>query len=153
MNTPQTIADFLKCRSFAVVGASNDRNKYGNIVFRALIDSGRNTFPIHPTASTVESATAYPLLSEAPEVPEAVSIVTRPEVTRQIVSEAARLGVRVVWMQPGAEDAEASRIARDAGLPLIDDGSCILVALSKERVAKKGSAYPSVRKSSRSQGQ
>lgn len=129
----QEIADFLNAGSFAVAGASNDRSKYGNIVFRALVDSGRIPYPIHPTASTIEGYAAYASLAEAPVVPDAVSIVTRPEVTREIVTQAARIGVRFVWMQPGAEDAQASRIARAAGLAVIDDGSCILVAIAKER--------------------
>lgn len=129
----QAIGEFLNCKSFAVAGASNDRSKYGNIVYRALIDSGRDTVPIHPNASAIEGAKAYPTLGDSPSLPEAVSIVTRPEATRLIVAQAANLGVRCVWMQPGAEDAEASRIAREAGMIVIDDGSCILVALAGER--------------------
>ncbi len=126
------IAEFLHGKSFAVAGVSADRSKYGNIVFCALRDSGRNTIPIHPTADLVEGSKAYATLAEAPSVPESLSIVTRPEVTREIVAQAALLGVRSVWMQPGAEDAVASRIARDAGMVVIDDGSCILVALASE---------------------
>lgn len=127
-----TIAEFLKCKSFAVAGASTDRSKYGNIVFRALRDSGRDTIPIHPTAQFVEGSKAYPNLRSAPHPPHALSIVTRPEVTRDIVEQASQLGVHYVWMQPGAEDEIASRRARDAGMIVIDDGSCILVALAQE---------------------
>ncbi|MFN6130891.1 MAG: CoA-binding protein [Planctomycetota bacterium] len=127
------ISEFLRCTSFAVAGASADRSKYGNIVFRALCDSGRDTLPIHPTADRIEGIRAYPSLEDAPRIPQALSIVTRPEVTRSILAQAAKLGVRCVWMQPGAEDAEASSIAREAGMLVIDDGSCILIALATER--------------------
>lgn len=126
------ITEFLDCNSFAVAGASSDRSKYGNIVFRALRDSGRNTTPIHPTAALIEGAPAFPTLAEVPLCPEALSIVTRPEVTRQIVEQAVQLGIRYVWMQPGAEDALASQRARDAGLTVVDDGSCVLVALARK---------------------
>lgn len=126
-------ADFLKCKSFAVVGASADRTKYGNIIFRALRDSGRDTSPIHPTAEQIEGSQAYPTIASIPRTPEAISIVTRPEVTRDIIDQALKLGVKYVWMQPGAEDAIASGRARDAGLTVIDDGSCVLVALAQEK--------------------
>lgn len=127
-------AEFLRCTSFGVAGASADRSKYGNIIFRALVDSGRETLPIHPTADRIEGLKAYRSLEDVPKIPEALSIVTRPEVTRGIIDQAAKLGVRCVWMQPGAEDAEASRIARAAGMIVIDDGSCILVALAARKL-------------------
>ncbi len=73
---------------------------------------------------------AYATLRDLPRVPESLSIVTPAEVTRRVVQEAIALGVSNIWMQPGAEDEEASQAARDAGLVVIDDGSCILIALS-----------------------
>lgn len=128
---------FLLCRTIAVAGASTDRNKYGNIVFRALVSSGRTVYPINPKGIEIEGHRSYRTLQELPVVPEAVSIVTPPVVTRAIVDDAIALGIPSLWMQPGAEDALASLSAIDAGLSVIDDGSCILVALAKER-AKLG---------------
>jgi predicted CoA-binding protein len=34
-------------------------------------------------------------------------------------------------MQPGAEDPEAGQLARQAGLNVIDDGSCLLIFLNR----------------------
>ena len=50
--------------------------------------------------------------------------------TRQIVADAIVAGIKHIWMQPGAEDAQASESARAAGINIIDDGSCILVLLA-----------------------
>lgn len=49
-----------------------------------------------------------------------------------LVEQAIAAGVKNIWMQPGAEHAEASNLARKAGLNVIDDGSCILVLLARE---------------------
>jgi predicted CoA-binding protein len=127
------IEEFLKSESFAVCGASSDRSKYGNIVFRALLDAGRKVFPINPRAEAIEGHPSYRSLTELPEIPRAISIVTQPIVTRLVVAEAIELGVQRLWMQPGAEDEQASHHARLAGLQVIDDGSCILVAISQKR--------------------
>lgn len=127
------IDEFLAAESFAVCGASSDRSKYGNIVFRALLDAGRKAVPINPKLKSIEGHAAYRSLSLLPIVPDAVSIVTPPSVTRLVVTEAIALGVKRLWMQPGAEDDQASQLARDAGLSVIDDGSCILVALARQR--------------------
>lgn len=128
-----SIEMFLKGSTFAVCGASRDRSKYGNIVFRALVGSGRTVYPVNPTAVEIEGHRAYATLAELPVVPESLSIVTPPHVTRQVIEQAIAAGVRNLWMQPGAEDSRASQAAREAGLNVIDDGSCILVLLARER--------------------
>jgi uncharacterized protein len=127
---------FLNASTFAVAGASQDRSKYGNKVFRAIVASGRTVYPLNPTTVEVESHPAFATIAELPVVPESLSIVTPPHVTRQVIQQAIAAGVKNIWMQPGAEDAQGSQAARDAGLNVIDDGSCILVLLSIERSSK-----------------
>ena len=127
---------FLNASTFAVAGASQDRSKYGNKVFRAIVASGRTVYPLNPTAIEVEGDPAFASIAELPAVPESLSIVTRPHVTRQVIQQAIAAGVKNIWMQPGAEDSKGSQAARDAGLNVIDDGSCILVLLSIERSSK-----------------
>ncbi len=124
---------FLNAFRFAVAGASRDRSKYGNKVFRALIASGRKTYPINPASGEIENHAAFDSISDLPEAIESLSIVTPPAVTRRVVADAIAAGVKNIWMQPGAEDDEASRAARAAGLNVIDDGSCILVLLALEK--------------------
>ncbi|HUP79053.1 MAG TPA: CoA-binding protein [Pirellula sp.] len=123
---------FLSASTFAVAGASLDRSKYGNTVFRAIAASGRTIYPLNPTASEVEDQTAYASIADLPVVPESLSIVTPPHVTREVIQQAIAAGVKNIWMQPGAEDAQASQAAREAGLNVIDDGSCVLVLLAIE---------------------
>ena len=121
---------FLASETYAVAGASANPKKFGNRVFRALLKSERITHPLNPTATQVDGHQAYPSINEMPIVPDAISIITPPLVTRQIITDAIAAGVKHLWMQPGAEDAQASQLARDAGLNVIDDGSCILVLLA-----------------------
>ncbi len=123
---------FLAAKTYAVAGASSQRHKYGNRVFRALLGADRETYPLNPGQDEVEGHRAYPSIADLPLVPEALSIITPPKVTRQVVAEAIAAGVQHIWMQPGAEDEEASESAREEGLTVIDDGSCILVLLARE---------------------
>ena len=102
------IEDFLAASSFAVAGASQDRAKYGNKVFRALVASGRSVYPLNPTAPKVEGHPAFASIADLPVVPESLSIVTPPSVTRQVIQKAIAVGVKNIWMQPGAEDDQAS---------------------------------------------
>jgi predicted CoA-binding protein len=127
------IQEFLNASRFAVAGASADPDKYGNKVFRALLQSGRQVFPLNPSAKDILGHSAYATLAELPEVPESLSVITPPHITRQVVAQAIATGVQNIWMQPGAEDQQASQAARQAGINVIDDGSCILVLLATER--------------------
>lgn len=128
----EAIQKFLNGKSFAVAGASTNQAKYGNKVLRALLASGRETFPLNPTADEVEGQVAYATVADLPEVPDSISIVTPPAITREVIRAAIASGVKNVWMQPGAEDSQASHLAREAGLNVIDDGSCILVLIARE---------------------
>ena len=125
------IKSFFAGKCFAVAGASSDRSKYGNIVFRALVDSGRRVYPINPKGVPIEGQPSFKSLSDLPEVPDSLSIVTPPEVTRHVVADAIALRIRNIWIQPGAGDARAAESARAAGAAVIDDGSCILVLLKR----------------------
>jgi predicted CoA-binding protein len=125
------ISQFLAATTYAVAGASGDRSKFGNRVFRCLLRSGRQTWPLNPNATEVEGHKTFPDIRSLPAVPESLSIITPPDITRQVVAEAVAAGVKNIWMQPGAGDAEASAVARGAGINVIDDGSCILVELGE----------------------
>jgi predicted CoA-binding protein len=109
-NIESLTAKFLAAKIFAVVGASRDRSKYGNKVFQALVESGRTVYPLNPSAPEIEGQTAYATIADLPVVPESLSIVTPPQVTREVIQHAVAAGVKNIWMQPGAEDDQASKI-------------------------------------------
>ena len=85
--------------------------------------------PINPKATKIEGLTAYPSLGDIPEQVNALSIITPPKITREIVQQAITKGIKHIWMQPGAEDDEAISAALQAGLNVIHGGPCVLVAL------------------------
>ncbi|MFO0944032.1 MAG: CoA-binding protein [Pirellulales bacterium] len=132
-----SIQQFLNSSSFAVAGASQNPAKYGYKVFVALKSSGRQVYPLNPVATEIAGQPAFATLQDLPVQPEALSIITPPEVTKKVVDSAIAAGVHHIWMQPGAEEPSASKAARAAGINVIDDGSCILVSLSLEANKRK----------------
>lgn len=124
------IQDFLAAGPWAVVGASTDRSKYGNKVLRCYQQAGKSpVFPVHPKEREVEGLAAYPSLTAIPERPRAVSIITPPKISEAVVEECATLGIRHLWMQPGAESPRAIERCRELGLALLAGGPCLLVVL------------------------
>jgi predicted CoA-binding protein len=129
MSSQFKIQSFLAGKRFAVVGASADRSKYGNKVLRCYKQNNIDAVPINPTASEVEGLTAYPDLASAPGTFDGVSIITPPPVTERVVNDALRLGIKNIWMQPGAESDSAIQAAEAAGANVIAHGPCVLVSL------------------------
>jgi len=129
MTEQEQIQTFLAGRRFAVVGASQDREKYGNKVLRAYLQNHRSVVPVHPSASEIEGQRAVPDLASLPEPVDGVSIVTPPAVTEKVVQQAVALGIQHIWMQPGAESPRAIQLARESGANVLAGGPCVLVAL------------------------
>lgn len=125
----KSIREFLAGDAFAVVGASRDREKYGNMVLRAYWRAGRKAFPVNPKNTEIEGQPCYPDLASLPEPVHGVSIITPPAVTDEILRAAVRAGIRYVWMQPGAEGRDWLAEARSLGLVAIGGGPCVLVML------------------------
>ena len=133
MHEHQKIDDFLNATSFAVVGASTSRAKYGNMVFRCLLEYSDAVVPVNPNAKRVEGIGAHASLTTIDPAPEAISIITQPDVTEEAVRTAITMGIRHIWLQPGAENAAAINMASEAGCNLIHSGPCLLVVLGMRR--------------------
>lgn len=129
MGEQQQIQAFLGGTPHAVVGASRDRAKYGNKVLRVFLQNQRAVFPVNPNTDQVEGLKCYPDLSSLPQPVHGVSIITPPAVTETIIEQAGQLGIKHVWLQPGAESNRAVASAAKWGINLIAGGPCILVAL------------------------
>ncbi|MFQ6015793.1 MAG: CoA-binding protein [Anaerolineae bacterium] len=113
------IEEFINLRTWALVGASNNREKYGNIIFRNLREAGYHVYPVNPHATEIEGVPCYPSLADLPEKPAVVDIVVPPQVTVEVIKECARLGIERVWIQPGAESEEAIRTSHELGLKVV----------------------------------
>ncbi len=128
-NLNELIQSFLASAEFAVLGASTNRVKFGNQVLRHYLKHGKTVYPIHPKEEIIEGCRCFPTLTAAPDTIEAVSIITPPVITEKVIHEAVELGIRKIWMQPGAESQRAVEIARDAEMECIAGEACVLIEL------------------------
>jgi predicted CoA-binding protein len=74
-------------------------------------------------------------LSELPDPTHtAISVITPPKVTLQVLQKAAALGIPYLWLQPGAENDECIQFAKEHQLSIIYGGPCILVQGDQARL-------------------
>jgi predicted CoA-binding protein len=100
-------------KTVAVVGASNDRRKFGNKALRAFKAEGHTVIPINPHETQVEGVRAYASVLDVPGDIDMATVYVQPETAMQLLAEFERKRIGEIWINPGAESdelmAEASR--------------------------------------------
>ena len=120
MQTPKVVA---------VIGASNNRRKFGNRALRAYRDQGYTVVPINPHEPEVEGLKAYASVLDVPGPIDMASFYVPPEIGEEIIGEMARKQIAEVWLNPGAESDELIARARArASKPIV---ACSIVALGR----------------------
>lgn len=114
----------------AILGASNDRTKYGNKAVRAYQRQGYDVYPVNPRLDQIEGLTAYPTLDSVPvERLDRISVYLPPPVTEQLLPQMAAKGCEELWLNPGSATAAIAERARSLGLPVIE--ACSIVDIGE----------------------
>ena len=115
----------------AVVGASADPDKYGNIIVRNLKGKDLYTlWPVNPREERIEGLPVYRSLADLPGRPEIVNVVTPPRVSLQVLEEAERLGCERIWFQEGSFDDKVLERLEELSIRGVH-GACIMVAAAR----------------------
>lgn len=123
------IEKFFTSKAYGVIGASNNRAKYGNKVLRVYLQHHMQVYPVNPNEKTIEGIASIDNVLNLPADVKSISIITPPPVTEKIVAAAIQKGIQNVWMQPGAESDAAIKKCEENGINVIAKGPCILVQL------------------------
>ena len=104
----------------AIIGASTDRQKYGNKAVRAYLKQGYDVYPVHPRETTIEGLAVYPTLEEVPvENLDRISIYVPPEIGMSLLESIREKGANEIWFNPGSESPELLARANELGVNVI----------------------------------
>src|SRR2546427_8005020 len=87
----------------AVIGASSNRQKFGNRAVRAFRRQGYIVVPINPHEREVEGLKAYRSVLDVPGAIDMATMYVPPEIGEQVIDEIAQKQIREVWLNPGSE--------------------------------------------------
>lgn len=111
---PDSVAEFLRGKRFAVAGVSRTSAQAANAIFRKLRDSGYEVVPINPNAAELEGAKCYPDLASVPGSLDGVVVATHPDVAAGVVRQAAARGITRIWFHRSFGDGSVSPAAIQA---------------------------------------
>ena len=103
----------------AIIGASNNRAKFGNKAVRAFLRQGYQVFPVNPKETQVEGLPAFRNVRDVPVRPENISVYLPPPVVLQVLPDIAARGCDYLWLNPGTESEEVLAQAQRLGLNVI----------------------------------
>lgn len=118
----------------AILGASSNREKFGNISVRAHQQSGYQVFPINPRAETIEDLKAYGSLEDVPERLTRISVYLPPKILLGVLEEIASVNHDELWLNPGTDTPDVIARAKELGLSPICACSIIDLGISPSEV-------------------
>jgi predicted CoA-binding protein len=110
----------------AVVGATDNPAKYGNVIYRDLRRKGFKIYPVNPNRTHVAGDPAFKSLKELPVKPTIVNIVVPPRAALEVLAQCQELGLTNVWIQPGAESPEVLSFLQENDFNYLAN-ACIMV--------------------------
>ena len=115
-----------RAKTVAILGASRDRRKYGNISVRAHLAAGYAVYPVNPNAEAIEGLRAWPTLRSVPVAHlDRIGVYLPPELGIDRLEEIKSRDADEVWFNPGSASPELIVKAEGLGLEIIQ--ACSIV--------------------------
>jgi predicted CoA-binding protein len=105
-----------KSFTYALVGASTNPDKYGNIILNDFASNGYHILPVNPHAPEINGIKAYKSLTDISEPIDVVIFVVPPELVVQLLPLVKEKGITKVRMQTGSGSEEALQFCEENGI-------------------------------------
>lgn len=112
----------------AVLGASDNPERYAYLAVKKLRETGHEVFPVNPKLRTLEGLKVYPSLGEIPDELDTVTVYLSPAVSAALEKEILAKKPRRLIFNPGAENPELRAQAAKQGIETME--ACTLVMLN-----------------------
>jgi len=124
------IEDILdKNNKFAVIGASNNEEKYGYKVYKQLKKNGYQIYPINPREELIDGDKCYETLYSIKEFNvDVLSFIVPPAISLKVTQTALKLGYKTFWYQPGSYNKEVLALHEGLDTKVVSD-QCILIEM------------------------
>jgi hypothetical protein len=113
----------------AVIGASSNRNKFGNKALRAYERQGYAVLAINPNEKEVEGHRTYASVLDVPGPIDMATVYVPPEIGVLVMEELAKKQIPEVWLNPGADGDDVVARGRELGLKTIQ--ACSIIAIGE----------------------
>ena len=115
----------------AVLGASDDKERYSYKALVRLKEAGHTVYPVHPRLKTIEGEPVFASLKDIPEPIHTLTLYISPEVSSKMEEEILASKPGRLIFNPGAENPKLMAKAAARGIRALE--ACTLVLLSTDQ--------------------
>lgn len=123
-------ADMLEQKKWAIVGVSENKERFGYKIWKLLIERGYTVYGINPKYDKIEGIKIYKSLKELPEKIDVVNVIVNPKISLVLLDEIKNQGIDYAWFQPGSLDEEVLDKAESSDLKFVYH-ECVYAELNK----------------------
>ena len=123
----ELIKEFMAQKRFAVVGATDNPQKYGNQIIKNLKSRGYEVYPVNPGLKELEGLTCYPSLADIPVKVDVADFVVPPGTTEALLKQSKELELSRIWFQPGSESKTAITYCHENNLKVVHS-VCVIMS-------------------------
>ncbi len=118
----------------AVVGASDNPEKYSYQAVMLLREKGHTVFPVHNSIREIGGVKVYPSVKDIKEPLDTISLYVNQEISSRLAQEFFDKKPRRMIFNPGAENPELESKATAKGIKTLN--ACTLVMLRTNQFEK-----------------
>jgi predicted CoA-binding protein len=112
----------------AVLGASDQPEKYSNKAIHMLKAHGHTVLPVNPNTESIEGLRCFPDIKSVQGAIDTVTVYLSSKRSEPLITDIIAAKPKRIILNPGAESAELSRAAAMAKIDCLE--ACTLVMLS-----------------------
>ena len=112
--------------TYALVGASENEEKYGYKVLKNLLDAGFIVLPVNLKGGQILGQKVYKSLDEIIQLIDVVIFVVPPSVTEKVIADVKKHDIKKVWLQPGSENLSVINFCSDNNIECYHS-ACIML--------------------------
>jgi len=116
-------------KTVAIIGASSNREKWGNKAVRAFAQQGYTVYPVNPNELEIEGLKTFANIKDLPVRPQKISVYVPPQRLVALLADIAVRGCDELFLNPGTESEEVLAECKRLGLKAIQACSIIAVGV------------------------
>jgi predicted CoA-binding protein len=117
----------MAAQTVAVLGASNNPERYSNMAVRRLRGAGHRAIPVNPALETIEDLPVVKSLGDIADPVDTLTLYVGPQRSAPMIEDILRLAPKRVIFNPGTESPELATALDQANIPHLE--ACTLVLL------------------------
>jgi len=132
--------NFFNAKTYAVIGASRNNKKIGHIIFKNLLHSDKQIFPVNPKAKKILGKKCYKNILEIPYKIDCLIIAIPAKLVPLILRQAQKIKIKhAIILSAGFSEIgnteleeEIKKIAKESNIKLLGPNSYGLIDPSKK---------------------